>query len=146
MIPPLLRIAVGMVLLVSGFEKVISPSQNFLYVIQAYQLLPAWAEHLTSVIMPWIEFIAGLFMVLGLWTGRVLRWSLVLFAVFIIVVGQALLRALPLDHCGCFGSWIQVSPRQVLVFDSACLLVIFLLLRCLSGTQRFSLDGRFTRQ
>ena len=143
MIFPLLRIMIGSVLLVSGFEKVISPPQNFLYVIQAYQLLPGWAEDPASVLMPWAEFIIGLFVVLGLWTQRVLRWALMLFAVFIIVVGQALLRGLPLEHCGCFGSWIQVSPQQILVFDSACLLVIFLLLRCLSGTQRFSVDGYF---
>ena len=100
-------------------------------------------EHLTAVVVPWVEFIVGIFTVLGLWTARFLRWTLMLFAVFIIIVGQALLRGLPLDHCGCFGSWIQVSPQQILVFDSACLLVIFLLLRCLSGAQRFSVDGYF---
>ena len=144
MIFPLLRIAVGMILLVSGFEKVISPTQNFLYVIQAYQLLPGWAEHLTSIVMPWAEFITGLFVALGLWTERALRWVLMLFAVFIVVVGQALLRNLPLDHCGCFGSWIQVSPRQILVFDSVCLLVVVALLRYLSKARRLSLDGRFT--
>lgn len=146
MIFPLLRIVVGSVLLVSGFEKAIHPYQNFLYVVQAYQILPGWAETLTAVVAPWAELMIGLFLVLGLWTMKALRWALMLFAVFIVVVAQALMRALPLEHCGCFGSWIQVTPQQIIVFDSFCFLVLMVLLRNLVKTQRFSLDERFTQR
>ena len=146
MIFPLLRIVVGSVLLVSGFEKTIHPYQNFLYAIQAYQMLPGWAETLTAVIVPWVELMIGLFLVLGLWTMKALRWALMLFAVFIVVVGQALMRALPLDHCGCFGSWIQATPQQIIVFDSFCFLVLMVLLRHWTKTRRFSLDEWFTQR
>ncbi|MDO8674705.1 MAG: MauE/DoxX family redox-associated membrane protein [Candidatus Omnitrophota bacterium] len=146
MIFPLLRIVVGSVLLVSGLEKAIHPYQNFLYVVQAYQMLPGWAETLTAVVAPWVELMIGLFLVLGLWTMKALRWALMLFAVFIVVVGQALLRGLPLDHCGCFGSWVQVTPQQIIVFDSFCFLVLMVLLRNLVKTQRFSLDKRSTQR
>ncbi len=145
MIFPLLRIVVGSILLASGFSKVIHPYQNFLYVVQAYQLLPGWAETLAAIVMPWVELMIGLFLVLGLWTIQVLRWALMLFAVFIVVVAQALMRVLPLDHCGCFGSWIQATPRQIIVFDSFCFLVLMVLLRHWTKTRRFSLDERFTR-
>jgi len=146
MIFPLLRIVAGSVLLVSGFEKAIHPYQNFLYVIQAYQMLPGWAETLTAVIAPWVELMIGLFLVLGLWTMKALRWALMLFAIFIVVVAQALMRALPLEHCGCFGSWIQVTPQQIIVFDSFCFLVLMVLLRHWTKTRRFSLDERFTQR
>src|SRR3989344_2501265 len=142
MIFPLLRVVIGSVLLVSGFEKAIHPYQNFLYVVQAYQMLPGWAETLTAVVAPWVELMIGLFLVLGLWTMKALRWALMLFAVFIVVVGQALLRGLPLDHCGCFGSWVQVTPQQIIVFDSFCFLVLMVLLRHSAKTRRFSLDQR----
>ena len=146
MIFPLLRIVVGGVLLVSGLEKAIHPYQNFLYVIQAYQMFPGWTETLTAVIAPWVELMTGLFLVLGLWTMKALRWALMLFAVFIVVVAQALMRALPLDHCGCFGSWIQVTPQQIIVFDSFCFLVLMVLARHWTKTQRFSLDERLTQR
>ena len=146
MIFPLLRIVVGSVLLVSRFENAIHPYQNFLYAIQAYQILPGWAQTMTAVIAPWVELMIGLFLVLGLWTMKALRWALMLFAVFIVVVAQALLRALPLEHCGCFGSWIQATPRQIIVFDSFCFLVLMVLLRNLVKTQRFSLDERSTQR
>ena len=143
MIFPLLRITIGSILLASGFSKVIYPYQNFLYAVQAYQLLPGWAETLTAVVMPWIELFTGLFVVLGLWTPRALRWSLMLFAVFIIAVGQALMRGLPLERCGCFGSWVHAKPEQVIVFDSACFLIIFVLLNNLPKALRFSIDSKF---
>ena len=143
MIFPFLRVLIGGILLVSGFNKIIYPYQNFLYVVQAYQLLPSWGETLIVVIVPWLEFLVGLFAVLGLWTPRVLKGVLVFFGIFIVVVGQALLRGLPLDHCGCFGSWIEAAPKQIIVFDSMCLLITVILLRYPSKTQRFSLDERF---
>lgn len=146
MIFPLLRIVIGSILLVSGFEKAIHPYQNFLYVVQAYQILPGWAEALTAVVAPWVELMIGLFLVLGLWTMKALRWALMLFAVFIVVVGQALMRGLPLDHCGCFGSWMQVTPQQIIVFDSFCFLALMVLARYWTKTRRFSLDERFTRR
>ena len=142
----LLRAAIGSVLLVSGFTKVIYPYQNFVYVIQSYQLLPGWAENLTAMVLPWIELIAGLFTILGLWTPRALRAALMLFSVFIIMLGQAILRGIPLDHCGCFGEWLQLRPQQVIVMDSMFLLAAVFLLQNLPKAQKFSLDGYFTRR
>ena len=40
----ILRIVIGSIFLISGLGKLLSPYQNFLYVIQAYQLLPSWVQ------------------------------------------------------------------------------------------------------
>ena len=85
----LLRLIIGGVFLFSSLGKLISPYQNFLYVIQAYQLLPSWGELLTAQVFPWIELIVGTFVFLGLWTPWALRGALVLFGVLVLVVGQA---------------------------------------------------------
>ena len=150
---PILRIFIGIVLLVSGFEKLISHHQNFLYVLQAYQAFPllpgipswfpSWLENFVSLSVPWIEFIVGIFLSLGLWTDFSLKGALLLFAGFIIIVGQALLRGLPIDQCGCFGDNIHILPQYIIVFDSFTLLAIFWLLRNLSKTKLFSLDQNF---
>jgi putative oxidoreductase len=140
-----LRIAIGLLFVVSGAEKLISPYQNFLYVIQAYQVLPGWAEELTARIFPWIELFAGLFMVLGLWTSWALKSVLLMTAVFITIVGQALLRGLPLDQCGCFGELLHVPPQIIVVFDSFILLLTVMLWRHINRTNQFSLDQYFSK-
>jgi len=138
-----IRVMIGSIFLVSGVGKLISPYQNFLYVIQAYQVLPSWGEVLTAQIFPWIELIVGVFVFLGLWTSWSVRAALVLFGIFVVVVGQALIRHLPLESCGCFGGWIHFKPQTVIVLDSISLLLTFLLLRSLVLTKKFSLDSYF---
>ena len=137
------RIIIGSIFIVSSLGKLFSPYQNFLYVIQAYQLLPSWAEVLTAQVFPWVEFIIGVFVFLGFWTPWALRGALFLFGVFVVVVGQALLRGLPLESCGCFGEWIHLKPHTVIILDSLCLLITFILLRNLALTKKFSLDAYF---
>jgi uncharacterized membrane protein YphA (DoxX/SURF4 family) len=141
----ILRIVIGGIFLVSGLGKLLGPYQNFLYVIQAYQLLPSWAEILTAQIFPWIELLIGVFLLSGLWTSWGLRGALILFGIFVVVVGQALIRDLPLENCGCFGGWIHLKPQTVIIMDSMCILLAFLLLRRLSHTKKFSLDSYFDR-
>ena len=136
----ILRIFIGSILLVSGLEKVISPYQNFMYVIQGYEFLPSWMEKIVALSMPWAELIVGIFLVLGLWIQFSLKAAMLLFAGFIVVVGQALIRSLPIDQCGCFGESIHIPPKVIIVFDSFMLLVTMWLLRNPSKVNRCSLD------
>ena len=138
-----LRIIIGSIFIFSGLGKLLSPYQNFLYVIQAYQLLPSWGEVLVAQIFPWIELMVGIFVLLGLWASWSLRGVLVLFGIFVAVVGQALIRGLPLENCGCFGEWVHLKPQTVIIMDSASFLSTYLLLRNISHTRKFSLDSYF---
>jgi len=139
----LLRLIIGSIFLVSGLEKLLSPYQNFLYAIQAYQVLPSPIEVLVAQIFPWIELIMGAFIFIGLWTPWVLRGALICFGIFVVMLGQALIRSLPLDNCGCFGDLIHLKPQMEIVLDSASLLLTFLLLRNIPRVQKFSLDSYF---
>ena len=136
----LLRFCLGGLFLLSGAEKLLAPYQNFLYVLQAYQILPSSAEHFVALAFPWIELLVGVFLVLGLWTKHALMGALLLLAGFITVVGQALLRHLPLESCGCFGEWLHVPPSVIIVVDSALLLLTAFCLRHLPKTKIGSLD------
>lgn len=140
-----LRIIIGSIFLISSLGKLLSPYQNFLYAIQAYQLLPSWIEVLVAQIFPWIELLVGSFVLLGMWTSWALRGALILFGIFVVVLGQALIRGLPLEDCGCFGGWIHLKPQTIIIMDSASLLLTSLLLRNLSKTRKLSLDFYFDR-
>ncbi len=137
------RILLGTIFIVSGIEKLLSPYQNFLYVIQNYEVIgPPWDE-ITAKFFPWLEFLSGLFCFLGLWLRQALTGALVLLTVFIGVVGQALIRQLPIVECGCFGSLFSIPLEAVLVMDSSLWLLSSWLLSRIPQASRFSLDEYF---
>ena len=137
-----LRILIGSILLVSGIEKLLAPYQNFLYVIQAYEFLPSYLETISAMVVPWVELFVGLFLILGFWTELALIGSLLLFGSFIVIVGQALLRGLAIDQCGCFGEGIHIKPEFIIVFDSVMFLFLLWLIKHPSDVKKFSLDKK----
>ena len=141
-----LRILIGLIFLFSGGQKLINPYQNFLYVIQSYELIPiAVVEETLAQTLPWIEFILGLFVFSGLWLKRSLTALLALIASFLIVLAQAVVRHLPIDKCGCFGEMIKIPPPMMLLVDSVLWLSdLFLLLR-IQRSSKWSLDNWFEK-
>jgi|CXWL01.1.fsa_nt_gi uncharacterized membrane protein YphA (DoxX/SURF4 family) len=142
---PFLRILIGLLFVVSGGEKLIWPYQNFLYVLQSYEILPFGVDVFVAHVFPWIEFTTGLFLILGLWSHQMIKIALCMFAIFILVIAQALSRHLPIDECGCFGQLISLKPQHTLVMDSVFFLMLFWALRHIKQVERFSLDGYFRK-
>jgi len=140
-----IRILIGCLFVVSGFEKLIGPYQNFLYVVQSYEFLPTLMEDAVARVLPWIELFLGVFLITGLWLKWTLRSTLILFLMFILIVGQALLRGLPIDECGCFGSLISLPLAAVLILDSTLFLITGLLIKQEKHTVFFSFDQHFSR-
>lgn len=141
----LLRIAIGVLLCLSGFEKATQPYQNFLYVIQGYEVFPSIIEKAIAIVMPWAELLVGIFMIAGLWLNVSIRAAIVFFVGFILIISQALIRQIPLDNCGCFGEALHIDPHVMLVFDSVTLIVLCLMIRRFTQTQQLSLDHHFAK-
>jgi len=139
----ILRIFIGSIFIISGLEKLIGPYQNFLYVIDNYEILPPFLEEFTARVFPWLEFFLGIFLILGLWTKLSLWGVISLFLIFLTVVGQALVRKLPITECGCFGGLISVPLYVVFLFDTVSLMLSGLLLLKFSHTSKLSLDHYF---
>jgi uncharacterized membrane protein YphA (DoxX/SURF4 family) len=124
----------------SGFEKAASPYQNFLYVIQSYAFLNPLFEEITAHLLPWFEFFTGVFLALGFWLKGILPAAMSLFVLFMIVVGRAIIRHLPVEECGCLGDLISFPLPVVFVFDTALFILTGLMYYKFKKTQRFSLD------
>ncbi len=137
------RIFLGCFFIISGFEKLSTPYQNFLYVIQSYDVLPASLEIGVARIMPWVELLLGVFLALGLWLRIIFSGVLILIVSFILIVGQALIRDLPIDECGCFGELISFPLHVVILIDSTLLLLTGILFRNISQSRQFSVDKYF---
>jgi uncharacterized membrane protein YphA (DoxX/SURF4 family) len=124
-----LRIFVGFFFAYAGFSKLMEPIENFRGVIAQYQVLPYALVPYVAEVMPWLEFIFGVFMLLGFsvpWTSAALAF---LCLGFLIVIGSSnmLLEAGGKD-CGCFGQGgpIHLTVRQVFGLD---LVNLFIALR-----------------
>ncbi len=139
------RILLGCIFIVSGFEKLISPYENFLYIVQGYELGNRLLEDVTAQIIPWVEFLTGVFLLLGLHLKFTLRVAWFLWAAFIVIIIQAIWRNLPLDECGCFGSLITLPLPATMTLDILLLILTTLARKFIDKTSAFSLDRFFQK-
>ncbi len=141
-----LRLLTGVVFAVSGFEKAVGPSGNFLYVIQQYQVLPLNLAKIVSVTFPWIEMVVGVFLVLGLWLPEILLVSGLMSIGLMSLVGQAIIRKLPINDCGCFGDLVHLPLTSVIFIDMAMVTAVLVCGRYMEAASRFSLDNLFAEK
>lgn len=114
------RIFLGLVFAYSGFTKLMDPVENFQGAMATYEIIPYALIPLLARLIPWIEFLAGAFLILG-YLPRVSALVLAFMSacfVILILATRVVTGALPSD-CGCFGegSLIHLNPYQVLAMD-----------------------------
>ena len=94
------QIALGIIFLVAAWPKIVDPP-SFAHMIYNYHLLPSGLINITALTMPWLEILAGLALVLGIWV-KPARWIIAgMLIVFIIAIAFNLMRDNAID-CGCF--------------------------------------------
>ena len=114
-----LRLAVGIVLLFSCHNKLLD-STHFAKAIAEYRLLPLPLASDLAVILPWIEFVVGVCLLIGLETPGASSLAVALCGVFEVALVSALIRRLDIA-CGCFVSeasrisWLDVALRGCLL-------------------------------
>ncbi len=94
------RIVLGAIFMYASFDKMANP-QAFADIIDNYKMLPVQLVNPLAIFLPWLEFLTGLFLVTGKWVQGSLLIYTTLLVIFIIALGQALVRGLDIS-CGCF--------------------------------------------
>lgn len=125
----LCRFILGGLFIYAGIHKVADP-HGFARIVHNYQLLPDTLVTMLAVVMPWLEIMAGLFLVAGIFkrTSAVVLSSLLL--VFTIAITINLIRGLNFD-CGCFSTVVTESgsdPVGLLIRDILLLIPGFLII------------------
>jgi hypothetical protein len=119
-----LRLILGALFIYSSMDK-LANMPDFAKVIHNYRLLPVGLENLLAIFLPWLEFITGLFLLIGRFTkGASFIYSAFL-CIFIIALSQALIRGLDIS-CGCFSVhpsttseiWLRIIEDLVMLYFS----------------------------
>lgn len=95
------RLALGIIFLYAGIEKIIVP-QEFATAIYNYRLLPDWSINVLAVILPWLEVFLAAGLISGIYVRGASLLSALLFLVFAVALTISLGRGLDIN-CGCFG-------------------------------------------
>jgi uncharacterized membrane protein YphA (DoxX/SURF4 family) len=98
----LFRVIVGFIFLYAGILKISDPS-GFSDAINNYDLLPLSLVNFFAITLPWIEVVAGLFLLFGVSVKENSFIISVLLIVFILAIVISLSRGLNIE-CGCFGT------------------------------------------
>jgi uncharacterized membrane protein YphA (DoxX/SURF4 family) len=130
------RIILGIVFIYSGLEKIIYAA-DFAATIQNYQLIPVELTNLVAIILPWLEFYCGLFILFALFKQASTAIISVLLIFFMVALASVIFRGLDID-CGCFGgssdvSWFRVIEDLLLLAMSLYLFFIPSQLASLNG-------------
>ena len=127
------RWILGLTFIYASYHKILAPA-DFAKIVYGYDLFPYAAINLIAIVLPYIELIAGLALILGLYPRSAALIINGMLVAFIIVLAINLIRGHEFD-CGCFSakeSGAFSSAESTLVRD-----VIYLIL----GLQIFLFNG-----
>ena len=123
----LARLVLGGIFIYASLDKIAHP-EEFAKIISNYSILPDLLVTLPALVLPWLELIAGLCLVAGLWRHSSALVLSLLLLVFITALGFNALRGIRLS-CGCFStSASETENIYVLIFRDLLILVPGLLI------------------
>ena len=105
-----LRLAAGAVLVFASHDKLLDP-QPFADALDDYRILPLALVDLVAIVLPWVELVAGVCLLAGLWVPGAGLVTATLAIVYTGALTSALLRGLEIG-CGCFGDEGEVLSRS----------------------------------
>jgi len=109
------QLALGAIFVIAAIPKIADPP-SFAHMIYNYRLVPGSLINLSALVMPWVELLAGLALILGVWKAAARTVIGILLAVFIIASSINLARDNAID-CGCFNVADRGKTHEQRIFD-----------------------------
>lgn len=126
----LCRLALGGIFIYASLDKIAHP-RAFAGIVANYAILPDWLVTLPALALPWLELLAGLLLVAGIWTRSAAAVLSLLLLAFMLVLAFNALRGIDLS-CGCFSTsaadkenaWVLVG-RDLLILLPGIVILLF---------------------
>jgi len=109
------QIALGAIFVIAALPKIADPP-SFAHMIYNYRLVPSSMINISALAMPWVELLAGLALILGVWKTAARNVVAIMLAVFIIAISINLFRDNAID-CGCFNVADRGKTHEQRIFD-----------------------------
>jgi len=119
------RLFVGALFAYAGFMKLTEPIGNFELSLANYPLLPESLIPLIAAVVPWCEWIFGMFLILG-YVPRLSSLVICGFLVtFLLMLATGpLFGSVQVEDCGCFGQGgLKLTPKSAFFIDLTALIV-----------------------
>jgi len=111
----IVRLLVGSTLIVSGVTKLTDHSE-FVAIVNSYNLLPEVLGTKYAMVLPWAEFIFGVYLILGIQIRLSALVSVLMAISFVVANISAIARGE--EHCAsCFGNVITLPVPYSLSID-----------------------------
>ena len=127
------RWILGLTFIYASYHKILAPA-DFAKIVYGYELFPNGAINLIAIVLPFIELIAGLSLILGLYPRSAALIINGMLVAFIIVLSINLIRGHEFD-CGCF------SAQEAGAFSSAGSTLVRDIIYLILGLQIFLFNG-----
>ena len=95
-----LRVALGAFFLWASLDKIAHPAA-FAKIVYQWQVLGPVGSNLVAVLLPWIEALAAVLLMAGLWKRESAAVIAVLLVVFIGAAASVMARGIDVENCGC---------------------------------------------
>ena len=95
-----LRLLLGAFFVYASLDKIESPA-GFAKIVYQWQVAGPPPSNLAAVTLPWVELVAGLLLVLGVWRREAALVIALLLVVFLAAAASVLARGIDVVNCGC---------------------------------------------
>lgn len=108
-----LRVILGIIFIYASAGKLFR-AEDFAKAILRYEFLPIYFVNIMAIVMPWVEFITGILLILGIYKKASSMLASISLVVFLIALTSAFARGLDIS-CGCF-SLEETSTKDDIVY------------------------------
>lgn len=97
------RLFIGFIFIYAGTEKILNPA-DFAQTVDNYKIVPFPLVNFFAILLPWVEVLAGIFLILGLFIRGSSLIFLVLLFIFSLAISVNIIRGVDIS-CGCHTPW-----------------------------------------
>jgi uncharacterized membrane protein YphA (DoxX/SURF4 family) len=95
-----LRLLLGAFFVYASLDKIASPA-GFAKIVYQWQVAGPVASNLVAVTLPWVELVAGLLLIAGVWRREAALVVALMLVVFLGAAASVLARGIDVQNCGC---------------------------------------------